>query len=234
MKTKQRKKLENPVSPESVIMPFTYAEDEHYYVEDLGEIRKKPVYSLLKRIFDILFSFFGLILLAFPMLVIAIAIKCSSEGSVFYTQERLGLNGKRFKIVKFRTMILDAEKDGAQWSAGSDDGRVTKIGLFLRKYRLDELPQLLGCLTGQLSIVGPRPEREVFYDLFDQHVHGFRERMKVKPGLTGLAQINGGYDLRPEEKIVYDVEYIKNRSLWLDISILVKTVVVVLRHDGAK
>ncbi len=234
MKTKQKKESAPPISMGAVIMPFTYAEDEHYYVEDLGKIKKKPIYSFVKRIFDILFSFFGLVLLALPMLIISIAIKCSSEGSVFYTQERLGLNGKRFKLVKFRTMILDAEKDGAQWSAGSDDGRVTKIGLFLRKYRLDELPQLLGCFTGQLSIVGPRPEREVFYDLFDQHVHGFRERMKVKPGLTGLAQINGGYDLRPEEKIVYDIEYIKNRSFWLDIKILLKTVTVVLKHDGAK
>lgn len=234
MKTKQTEGPIKTEAAESVIMPFTYAEDEHYYVETLGEIRKKPIYSFAKRLFDILFSFVALILLLLPMLIIAAAIKCTSKGSVFYKQERLGLNGKRFKIVKFRTMVSDAEKDGAQWALGADDKRVTKVGAFLRKYRIDELPQLLACLTGQLSIVGPRPEREVFYDLFETHVHGFRERMKVKPGLTGLAQINGGYDLRPEEKVVYDVEYIKKRSFWLDMKILLKTVAVVLKHDGAK
>lgn len=234
MKTKRVKAPPKKWSAESVIMPFTYAEEEHYYVEPLGVIRKKPIYAFVKRLFDILFSFFGLILLALPMAIIAIAVKCSSEGSIFYTQDRLGLNGKPFKLVKFRTMVLDAEKDGAQWSSGADDGRVTKVGSFLRKYRLDELPQLWGCLTGELTIVGPRPEREVFYDLFEEHVHGFRERMKVKPGLTGLAQIHGGYDLRPEQKIVYDIEYIKTRSVLLDIKILLKTVAVILRHEGAK
>lgn len=219
---------------EDVVMPYEYGEDEHYYVEQLGKIRKKPVYSFIKRCFDFFASLFALLLLALPMLVIAVAVKCSSPGKVFYAQERLGKNGKKIKVVKFRTMVADAEKDGAQWSQGDRDPRITKIGSFLRKTRLDELPQLFGCLTGTLSLIGPRPERGVFYDKFEEHVHGFSERLKVKPGLTGLAQVSGGYDLRPEEKVKYDIEYIKKRSLWLDVKILFRTVGVIFSHDGAK
>ena len=218
----------------AIIMPFEYGEDEHYYVEQLGKVEKKPFYSFLKRSFDILASFIGLIFAAIPMLIIAIVIKCSSKGTVFYSQERLGLNGKKINLIKFRTMRQDAEKDGAQWSQGDCDNRITKIGAILRKFRLDELPQLWMCLIGTLSLIGPRPEREVFYDEFEKHVHGFRERLKVKPGITGLAQVSGGYNLRPEEKVQYDVEYIKTRSVWLDIKIMFKTVAVVFNHNGAK
>jgi lipopolysaccharide/colanic/teichoic acid biosynthesis glycosyltransferase len=217
-----------------VILPYEYAEDEHYYVESLGEIKKKPFYSFVKRAFDIVACSLALIILALPMLIIAIAVKCSSQGPVFYKQERLGLNGKKFMLVKFRSMVNDAEKNGAKWSDGDNDSRITKVGSILRKTRMDELPQLWTCVTGQLSLIGPRPEREVFYDAFEEHVHGFRERLKVKPGITGLAQVSGGYDLRPEEKVLYDIEYIKNRSIWLEIKILFKTVAVVLGHKGAK
>jgi len=225
---------EETANEKSVIMPFSYRDDEHYYVEDLGVIKKKPFYSFVKRSFDIVVSLLGLIVMALPMLVIAIAIKLNSKGPVFYSQERLGLNGKKFMLTKFRTMRADAEKNGAQWSDGDKDDRITKVGAFLRKTRLDEIPQLWACFVGTLSIIGPRPEREMFYNEFEKHVHGFSERLKVKPGLTGLAQVNGGYDLRPEEKVKFDVEYIKTRSLWLEIKILFKTVVVVFTHDGAK
>ena len=219
---------------DDVVMPFEYAEDEHYYVEDLGVLPKKPFYSFVKRAFDICVAIFGLMFCALPMLIIAIAIKSSSKGPVFYSQERLGLNGKKFMLVKFRTMVADAEKQGAQWSQGDNDSRITKVGAVLRKTRLDELPQLWSCLTGDLSLIGPRPEREVFYNKFEEHVHGFSERLKVRPGLTGLAQVSGGYDLRPEEKVVHDIEYIKNRSIGLEIKILFKTVKVIFTHDGAK
>ena len=225
---------ENNDTQTKVILPYEYREDEHYYIESLGKIKRKPLYSFVKRTFDIVACSLALLLLALPMFIIAIVVKCSSPGPVFYSQERLGLNGKKFKLVKFRSMVADAEKHGAKWSDGDSDSRITKVGSFLRKTRLDELPQLLLCVTGQLSLIGPRPEREMFYDAFEEHVHGFRERLKVKPGITGLAQVSGGYDLRPEEKIVYDIEYIKNRSLWLEIKILFKTVAVVLGHKGAK
>lgn len=217
-----------------VIMPFSYSENEHYYIEDLGEIPEKPFYSFVKRVFDIVVSFFGLVICAVPMMIIACAVKATSEGPVFYYQERLGLNGKKINVVKFRTMARDAEKEGAQWSQGDNDSRITSVGAVLRKTRLDELPQLWMCLKGELSIVGPRPEREVFYEEFEKHIHGFSQRLKVKPGLTGLAQVNGGYDLRPEEKIIYDVEYIKNRSVFEEIKILFKTVGIIFTHDGAK
>lgn len=225
---------EHKNSEEQVILPFKYGEDEHYYIESLGKVPKKPVYSFIKRCFDIVCSFFGLIICFIPMLLIAVAIKITSPGRVFYAQERLGLNGEKFMLVKFRTMRSDAEKEGAQWSQGESDNRITPIGAVLRKTRIDELPQLWLCLTGKLSLIGPRPEREVFYKEFEKHVHGFSERLKVKPGLTGLAQVSGGYDLRPEEKVLYDVEYIKKRSIFLDIKILFKTVGVVFSHDGAK
>ena len=221
-------------SVEKVILPYEYAEDEHYYIEDLGEIPKKPFYSFVKRIMDIFISFFGLIFAFIPMVVIAIIIKCTSRGKVFYKQERLGLNGKKFNLIKFRTMIENAESDGIKWSDGDKDPRIYPFGAFLRKFRLDELPQLLQILSGELTIVGPRPERDVFYNAFEEHIHGFRERLKVKQGMTGLAQVKGGYDLRPEEKVVYDVEYIKKRTIWLDIKIMFLTIKTIFTHDGAK
>lgn len=230
------KKIDVETVPQSlkIILPYEYREDEHYYVEELGELKKKPVFSFLKRLFDIVACSLGLMVASIPMLAVAIAIKLTSPGPVFYCQDRLGLNGKKIKVVKFRSMVADAEKDGAKWSDGDNDNRITRVGAFIRKTRLDELPQLWSCVIGDMSLIGPRPEREVFYNAFEEHVHGFRQRLKVKPGITGLAQVSGGYDLRPEEKIVYDIEYIKRRSILLEIKILFKTVSVVLFHRGAK
>ena len=219
---------------ENLVMPYNYAENEHYYVESLGVIPKKRIYSFFKRAFDIFVSVIALIVLAIPMLIIAAAIKLTSPGPVFYKQKRLGLNGKGFLILKFRSMRQDAEKSGARWSAGDDDDRITPIGHVLRKFRLDELPQLICTLVGSMTIVGPRPERECFYIKFEEHVHGFSERLKVKPGITGLAQVNGGYDLSPQEKVQLDIEYIKNRSVWADLVIMLKTVSIVFSHEGAK
>ncbi|MBO5702762.1 MAG: sugar transferase [Clostridia bacterium] len=217
---------------EEVIMPFE--KKEEFFVEDLGIIEKKPFFSFVKRMTDILVSFFGLLILGVPMLIIAAAVWCTSKGPAFFVQDRLGLNGKRIKIIKFRTMCVDAEKNGAQWSRGDKDVRITPLGRFLRKSRIDELPQLWCILKGDMSLVGPRPEREVFYNEFEKYIHGFSERLKVKPGLTGWAQINGGYNLRPEEKVVYDVEYIKKRSLIFDLKIIFLTFGVVFTHHGAK
>ncbi len=190
-------------------------------------------YLLLKRVFDIVVSFVMMVLLAIPMLVIAILIKLDSPGTVLYKQERLGKNGRPIMILKFRSMHMDAEKMGAQW-ASSEDPRTTRIGAFLRKCRLDELPQLFCIFIGDMSFIGPRPERKVFYDEFAKYIDGFEQRMLIEPGLTGLAQVCGGYDLEPEEKIVYDVQYIETRSVWTDIKILFKTVSVVFTHHGAR
>lgn len=215
-----------------VILPFK-TEDE-FFVEELGEIENKPIYDFVKRLFDVAISILGLVVLIVPMAIIGIAIKCSSKGCILYNQERLGYKGKKINVIKFRTMYSNAEQNGAQWSDGDNDERIFPFGKILRKFRLDELPQLWCILKGDMSIVGPRPERECFHDAFETYIHGFSERLKVKPGLTGHAQINGGYDLKPEEKIIYDVEYIKNRSLWFDLKIIFGTIKVVFTHEGAK
>lgn len=217
---------------EQVILPFEATGE--YFVESLGEIAPKPVYTFFKRVFDIVVSFVMMIVLLPVMLIIGIIIRCTSPGRILYFQKRLGLNHKTIDVIKFRTMRVDAEKNGAQWSGGDDDPRITPVGRILRKTRLDELPQLWCIFRGDMTFVGPRPERECFYEEFEKYVHGFHERLKVKPGLTGLAQVSGGYDLKPEEKIIYDIEYIKNRSLLLDIKIMFQTVAVVFTHDGAK
>ncbi len=215
-----------------VIVP--YESDKEFFIDPPAKIRGNLFYKVVKRLFDVVVSFCALCVLWVPMLLIGIIVKATSEGPAIYTQERLGKNGKPFKIIKFRTMIKDSEVDGAQWSSGEEDPRITKVGRILRNTRLDELPQLLCILAGKMSFVGPRPERDCFYEEFEKYIHGFRHRLCVTPGLTGLAQVNGGYDLKPEEKIVYDMEYINSRSIINDIKILFKTVAVIFTHDGAK
>lgn len=202
-------------------------------VEKIEPINSKPVYRFMKRLFDLTASILGLFVLCIPMLVIGIWIKLDSEGPIIFTQERLGLNQKPFVLYKFRSMCINAEAGGPQW-AKKEDSRVTKAGRFLRKTRLDELPQLINIIAGNMSLVGPRPEREVFYHEFETYIKGFSQRLMVKPGLTGLAQINGGYDLLPEEKIIFDIEYIKKRSFWLDMKLILKTVFIVFNHKGAR
>lgn len=219
-------------TPTAVILPYEVTGE--YYVEELGELDAKPVYSFFKRFFDIVLSLFALIVLLIPMLIIAVIVKLTSPGSVLYKQERLGKDGVSFEIIKFRLMYADAENNGAQWSDGENDERITPFGKFLRRTRMDELPQFAQILTGKMSLVGPRPERECFYEKFETYIHGFSERLKVKPGLTGLAQVSGGYDLRPEEKVVYDIEYIKKRSLWLDLKCILLTVRIIFSHNGAR
>ncbi len=208
-----------------VILPYTPTRE--YEVEPVGDLPRKPIYELVKRCFDVTLSAFLLLLLAIPMIVIGLAVKVTSPGPVLYTQERLGKDGKQIKICKFRTMVSDSESDTIRWSY-EEDPRVTPLGRILRKYHIDEFPQLWDIFRGVLSFVGPRPEREVFYDAFETYIHGFRERLKVKPGLTGLAQVTGGSLMPPEEKIVCDIEYIKNRSIVLDLKLIVKTLAVVL------
>ncbi len=219
-------------TPQIVILPFE--KNGEFYVEQVNSVKSKPLYMLIKRLFDIVVSLCAILVFALPMLIIALCVKLGSPGTVLYKQERLGLNGKPFQIVKFRTMVMDAEAHGARWSDGETDTRITPVGAFLRKCRLDELPQFFNVLAGSMSLIGPRPERPCFYDEFETYIHGFSQRLKMKPGITGLAQVNGGYDLRPEEKIIYDVEYIKTCSLWLDIKILLKTIGVVVFNKGAK
>ena len=207
-----------------VIMPFEQAEE--YYIS-LDHFERKTAYEVIKRCLDIIFSFLALLILIVPMCFVALAIKCTSKGAALYVQERLGKDGKPFKIIKFRSMVDDAEKNGVQWCE-KGDMRVTRLGAHLRRFHIDELPQLWNIFVGDMSFIGPRPERECYYDAFETYIHGFRERLKVKPGLTGLAQVFGGSHMRPEEKIVYDIDYIKKRSFWLDFCILCNTIITVI------
>lgn len=193
--------------------------------------------SAIKRTFDIAASV-SLTLLAWPIVVLAIlAIKVESPGPALYRQERVGRNGRSFTILKLRSMTVDAEKDGvAKWAA-ANDCRVTRVGKFIRKTRIDELPQLFNVLRGEMSFVGPRPERPAFVRELKQSIPYYELRHSVKPGLTGWAQVRFSYGASIEDatkKLHYDLYYVKNHSLILDILILFETVRVILRQEGSR
>jgi exopolysaccharide biosynthesis polyprenyl glycosylphosphotransferase len=206
----------------------------HLYTEAYtGKIGGSQLYAATKRMLEVLFSI-GLLLFTLPVLLLtAIAIKLESPGPIFYKQERNGLGGRLFSVIKFRSMRSDAEKNGPQW-ATKQDARVTRIGQFIRKTRIDELPQLINVLSGEMSLIGPRPERPIFTEQFDTEIPGFKNRLLVKPGLTGWAQVNGGYDITPAEKLDLDMYYIKKQSLALDFKIVFRTIWVVVSGDGAR
>ena len=204
-----------------------------FVTEKLENLPPKRGYRFTKRLLDVVFAFLLLTLLLVPMLLILLIVWIDTKTNPIYRQTRLGLNEKPFTLLKFRSMRKDAEQNGAQWAA-TDDPRVTRFGRILRATRMDELPQLWNILIGQMSFVGPRPERPEFYDAFDTYIDGFRQRTLVKPGLTGHAQVNGGYELLPEEKIVYDLEYIKKRSIRFDFSCVYRTFAVIFQRKGAK
>ncbi len=189
----------------------------------------------IKRAIDIVGSIVALILLSPLMLLIALVIKIESPGPVIYGQERVGRKGRIFTIYKFRSMVTDAEKDGPKWSQGVKDQRITRIGHFLRKTHLDELPQFWNVLKGEMSIVGPRPERPFFTEEFQKVIPGYEERHKVKPGITGLAQTRYRYDASiadVKRKLRFDKLYIQRMGLRLDLRILVRTILVMLRRKG--
>jgi lipopolysaccharide/colanic/teichoic acid biosynthesis glycosyltransferase len=170
------------------------------------------------------------------MLLVALAVRLDSPGPILFRQERVGRGQRPFTLAKFRSMRTDAEKDGAQW-ATEDDPRATRVGRFIRKTRLDELPQLWNVLVGDMSLVGPRPEREMFVRQLLETSPYYGQRLVVRPGLTGWAQIKAPYASSFEEsieKLKYDLYYIKNMSLFLDISILLSTARIVLLGRGAR
>jgi len=192
---------------------------------------------IAKRIFDV-FASALLLILSFPILLIAgFLVKITSKGPIFYRQERVGLGGRSFNVLKFRSMTVDAEADGVPKWAGKNDARVTAIGRFLRATRIDEIPQIFNVLAGQMSFVGPRPERPFFVEQLGKKITFYHQRHWVKPGITGWAQLNYPYGASEEDskrKLEYDLYYIKNYSIFLDFLILVQTVRVVLWPDGAR
>jgi sugar transferase (PEP-CTERM system associated) len=189
----------------------------------------------IKRVFDI-FSSTVLLILCLPvMLLAAIAIKLESRGPVFYRQERVGLGGRSFMCIKFRSMRADAERDGVARWASKNDPRVTAVGSFLRKSRIDELPQLWSVLTGEMSLVGPRPERPSFVEQLKQNIPFYEIRHTVKPGITGWAQVRYHYGASLDDarrKHQFDLYYVKNNSLFLDLIVLIETVSVIVFREG--
>ena len=181
------------------------------------------IYQLGKRAADIVFSLVALILLSPLMLIVAAAIKAEDGGPVFYRQTRLTLNGKQFKIIKFRSMKTDAEKDGVARLAEDNDDRITKVGRIIRKLRLDELPQLLNILSGSMSIVGPRPERPEIAEEYEESIPEFSLRLQAKAGLTGYAQVYGKYNTPPYDKVQMDLMYIANQSFSEDFRLILMT-----------
>jgi sugar transferase (PEP-CTERM system associated) len=198
---------------------------------------KDPLTMVCKRVLDILAALAGLAL-SLPLgLLAALAIKLTSRGPVFFRQERVGQDGTTFKLVKFRTMCTDAEKESGPVWAKQNDSRVTPVGRLLRRSRIDEIPQFVNILAGQMSFVGPRPERPHFVAQLQQAVPFYPLRHTVKPGLTGWAQVRHPYGASIEdaqEKLRYDLYYIKNMSLMFDLNIMVRTVGVILRGSGSR
>jgi len=192
------------------------------------------VYQVVKRLFDIVLS-----LIAMPFVLVLIVIfvpiiKLDTPGSAFFIKERVGADGRPFRLIKFRSMFeSDDPKRNQVWTE-ENDPRITKVGQFIRKYRIDEFPQFINVLKGDMSIVGPRPETVYLTNKFSNENPQFRLRTLVKPGITGLAQVNGGYDLNPHEKVEFDIEYICNLSIRQDIKILLQTVGVVLFGRGVR
>ena len=214
-------------------IPVTTIE-QIWFLENLTESNKKS-YEILKRILDIFFSLI-LLLLSLPFIpLIILAVKLDSRGPIFFNQIRTGREGKPFRAIKFRTMVANAEMNGPQW-ATENDPRVTKLGRLLRKTRIDEIPQLINVLRGEMSLIGPRPERPEFVEQLQTEIPFYKERLLIKPGLTGWAQVMGpaygGSKEESLEKLQFDLFYIKNRSLALDLSILLKTIRTVLSQQG--
>jgi len=211
----------------------------------------------LRRAFDITVSTLALTVLAPVMLLVALAIRLDSPGPIFYTQDRIGINRRRrerrgdsrrshgrrtvvhagmpFRIWKFRTMRPDAESGGPQW-AQAGDPRITRVGRFLRKTRLDEVPQFFNVILGDMTLIGPRPERSFFIKMLESEIPHYSKRLLVKPGITGFAQVNNGYDDSVESvrrKVAWDLRYIRRQGLRTDLRILAKTVRTILTGDGA-
>lgn len=215
-------------------VPIQFVGKDFYKYFPFSRSNENKLYIFFQRTFDILFAVFGIIcgLILFPFIVIGNLI--ANRGPLFYTQERVGRNSRPFKIIKLRTMIVDAEVDGAKW-AKKNDKRITVFGNFLRRSRLDEIPQFYNVLKGEMSVIGPRPERPFFVNELSRIIPFYETRHIIKPGLTGWAQVNTRYGSSIDDSLVklqYDLYYIKHRSVFLDFSIAIKTLSTILYYRG--
>jgi len=215
-------------------IPVQHVEQDFYRYFPFSRSNQNKLYLFFHRVLDLLFSVIGL---AFGLAITPILLIgniCGNRGPVFYTQTRVGKNGKHFKIYKLRSMVINAEKNGAQF-ASEQDTRVTKFGRFLRRSRFDEIPQFINVIKGDMSVIGPRPERPVFVQELSKKIPFYEVRHLVKPGVTGWAQVNAKYGMTQEdalEKLQYDLYYIKRRSFFLDISIVIKTLSTIIFFRG--
>ena len=195
----------------------------------------EPEYALVKRAFDIVSSFVAIVILAPLLLIIGFAIKLYDRGPVLYKQTRLTKDGKEFEILKFRSMRVNAEKDGvARLSTGENDDRITPVGKIIRRYRIDELPQLVNILRGDMSVVGPRPERPEIAELYYKKMPDFKLRLQVKAGLTGYAQVYGKYNTDPYEKLEFDLLYINSMNIVTDLKLCFATFAILFNKDSTE
>ncbi len=215
-------------------VPIQFVGKDFYKYFPFSRSNENKLYIFFQRVFDVVFAIIGLIigLLLLPLILLGNFI--GNKGPLFYSQERVGRNSKPFKIIKLRTMIVNAEKDGVKW-AKKDDVRITAFGKFLRRSRLDEIPQFYNVLKGEMSVIGPRPERPFFVNELSRIIPFYETRHIIKPGLTGWAQVNTRYGSSIDDsltKLQYDLYYIKHRSIFLDISISIKTLSTILYYRG--
>ncbi len=232
-----RNRIRTYLTPKITDIVVRGAEDINLFDTPLFLVRGTgltPIQRIVKRAMDLLICLVALIPAAPIMLLVALAIKLEDGGPVFYKQARASLGGKPFDILKFRSMIVDAEKDGRSIPATGKDPRITKVGHFTRATRIDELPQLLNILKGDMSVVGPRPERLEHMEKYGQEVPEFDFRTKVKGGLTGYAQIYGKYNTSPYDKLRLDMMYIENYSLLLDVKLIMLTLRIMLSKESTE
>ena len=195
----------------------------------------EPEYAVIKRLFDIVVSGLALILLSPLMLVTGLAVKLYDGGPALYKQTRLTKNGKSFRMLKFRSMRVDAKKDGvARLSSGKDDDRITPVGAVIRRFRLDEIPQLWNIFIGDMSVVGPRPERPEIAELYAREMPEFNLRLQVKAGLTGYAQVYGKYNTTPYDKLGFDLLYINNMNVFVDIQLCFATFAILFKPESTR
>lgn len=217
---------------------ISFMKNETVNFDDTPALRIRPFgltkfQKTVKRAFDIIAALSGVII-SFPiMIIVAIAIKLDSKGPIFYLQERLTYRKATFNVYKFRTMIDNAEKSTGPTLATTSDPRITKVGKIIRSTRLDELPQLFNILFGSMSIVGPRPERQVFVDQFCDEIANYEKRFFAKAGLTGLAQVYARYDTSPQDKTLYDLLYIRDYSFWTDMKLILLTIKIVFTKESS-
>jgi exopolysaccharide biosynthesis polyprenyl glycosylphosphotransferase len=201
---------------------------------EISHTRAPRYYATAKRAIDVLVAFVALIVTSPILLAASIAIAVREGFPVFFSQERVGRGMKPFRIHKLRSMVRDAERDSGPVLAEEKDTRITAVGRFLRRFRIDEIPQLVNIIRGEMSFVGPRPERPYFVEQYVAQVPGYRERFRVKPGVTGLAQVSGSYATTPERKLKYDLIYMYHQNLAMDVQIVAETLRVVLTGRGAR